>query len=444
MLHDVGMQMLRHTQKPIGNMTEQDFAVVRHEHADQSGVKIEHHPVDCGLPDEPALASAIAGVARAHGTKFYRPTVEAMAPVAFARGEELRTRLLAALLLFADELDLEYSRATPPSGEVVLPAVSHAHMFKHSCVDRCRVSLDDLGEIKVSLNLTFSSEMAADETRLVEQWITGKLQQQMGMVEPEIIAGFRGQVRFSRAIEVIRQSASNRAKPASDVLAIIRSEVALSDLINHKDAYTEALEALNRANVVILAGEFNTDFGRDESGREDLFSAVVTYLRTQPRPVIEAVVASINLGAAAGDIVAGWLKNGNISIEEDEGREALKKLLVQLVHEAPTGVVLAASSIDTLPGRDRTWIGEVLIPEVVAQSPATSFVFTAGAEGVLRVPGVNVVAILAGGLPDEDVSLFMRRVMPDDIARSMPGPRTTYAEHKSLYERRQLALAGAV
>lgn len=111
-LHDIGMQDLRSAGAPLGQMNSADYARVRHEHPDRSSENILREWRKLGLPDgDAALVDVVADVARAHGTKFYNDTVKnRLRDESMVRNKRVRPRLLAAILLFADELDLHNQR----------------------------------------------------------------------------------------------------------------------------------------------------------------------------------------------------------------------------------------------------------------------------------------------------------------------------------------------
>jgi hypothetical protein len=81
-----------------------------------------------GLPDDPGLVEAVALVAKAHrrvdlGGAEYEPLVHG--------GETLRLRLLAALLRFGDELDIDHRRVDLERMKLMdLPVESQLHWWK--------------------------------------------------------------------------------------------------------------------------------------------------------------------------------------------------------------------------------------------------------------------------------------------------------------------------
>jgi hypothetical protein len=84
--------------------------------------------VDLGLPGDPGLVEAVALVAKGHrrvdlNSAEYEPLVHG--------GETLRLRLLAALLRFGDELDIDYRRVDLETMKLLtLPVESQLHWWK--------------------------------------------------------------------------------------------------------------------------------------------------------------------------------------------------------------------------------------------------------------------------------------------------------------------------
>ncbi|MCM3659415.1 hypothetical protein M3148_00165 [Georgenia satyanarayanai] len=443
MLHDVGMQMLTHTQKPLGSMSSSDLNQVRHEHPAQSELKISSAPKECGLPDDLPLSEWIGSIARAHGTKYYRETVSQQTEVAYARGGAIRLRLLSALVLLADELDLEYSRAVPSSGDVLMPVVSQAHMFKHQCVDAVRVSVDASGRLQVGLYLTFNDSLAVENQQMVERWIVEKLQQQIGMIEPELAQGFQRGEPVSRAIQRTVRTAPNRVVPSQDALNIIAKEVAESALLNHRVAHKTAVEAVTSGSVVTIIGQLSADHSLDQHGREDLLESVAQTVRCEMSATVwRAQVGLINLGANAEDILTGWLNAGGAQFRQVQGRESLLQLLIDRVAAADVNaVIFVAPQIDALTEGERTWLLTTAIPAMQANATDIRFLFSAQAAGGILTTAENATTVATGNPSDSDVAEYLSRVMPNEVAKSMPAAESLYVHHRLLYQRRQLALA---
>jgi hypothetical protein len=125
-LHDVGMQDER--------FADGDLEAVRAAHHEVTAewiyrtLEAPETVVDLGLPDDPGLVEAVALVAKAHrrvdlGASDYDPFPHG--------GETVRPRLLAALLRFGDELDIDHRRVDLALLKLMAPPVeSQLHWWK--------------------------------------------------------------------------------------------------------------------------------------------------------------------------------------------------------------------------------------------------------------------------------------------------------------------------
>jgi hypothetical protein len=227
-LHDIGMQDLLNVGR-LGDLGPEDYAQVRHKQPDRSATLIANSYKDLGLPpnDHP-LAEVVSGVARAHGTAYYEETVsEWLESEAMVRNRPVRPRLLAAVLLFADELDLHHERTAALSGQVVLNKVSEAHAFKHKVVRSVGAVCGNDGNIAVAIDYNFPQALEDGDAAAIQRGIRVKLQKQMAMVGPELSAGFEGNARFDPDIRTTARVARARMDlPSPAALAFIRAEAA--------------------------------------------------------------------------------------------------------------------------------------------------------------------------------------------------------------------------
>jgi hypothetical protein len=125
-LHDVGMQDER--------FANGDLEAIREAHHEVTAewiyrtLEAPETVVDLGLPDDPGLVEAVALVAKAHR----RVDLSASDYEPFAHGgETVRPRLLAALLRFGDELDIDHRRVDLELLKLMAPPVeSQLHWWK--------------------------------------------------------------------------------------------------------------------------------------------------------------------------------------------------------------------------------------------------------------------------------------------------------------------------
>jgi hypothetical protein len=125
-LHDVGMQNERYAGGDL-----EEIRAIHHELSAEmiyGAVEDPTQALKLGLPDDPGLVEAIALVSKGHrkvdlqGTEYER---------LIQGGETVRMRLLAALLRFADELDIDYRRVDLEQIKLMnLPLDSQLHWWK--------------------------------------------------------------------------------------------------------------------------------------------------------------------------------------------------------------------------------------------------------------------------------------------------------------------------
>ena len=141
-LHDIGMQDERFAsgapstssgQAPSASSGQclEEIRAHHHEVTAELIYRAAEDPaeaVNLGLPDDPGLVEAVALVAKGHrrvdlNSAEYDPLVHG--------GETLRLRLLAALLRFGDELDIDYRRVDLETMKLLtLPVESQLHWWK--------------------------------------------------------------------------------------------------------------------------------------------------------------------------------------------------------------------------------------------------------------------------------------------------------------------------
>ncbi len=435
-LHDVGMQDLM-AAGPLGEIDGEGYGRVRHLHPEQSSANILDGWEGLGLPrgDAP-LAQAIAGVARAHGTKYYRDTVaNRLDETQVVRNQYVRTRLLAALLLFADELDLHYQRAQVLPGWFESNSISEAHAFKHRCVVAVSPICERDGRIAVELELAFTEDLPAEARQLVQRWIEVKLLKQMSMVEPEIIAGFESQARFDRVIRTSIRTALTRSSLISDAaLAVIRADTAHDDLINHRNALLTALSELGNSGIVLIVPrqpETDSSFSVKNDGQSDLAAAAIAKMIADGRTVFLSRRGELNLGATASDVMSEWvtdLAGETENIESDEtDRAAQLDRIVNAVAEAAEGKFLfAIVGAEYIEQAELGWLASEAVPRLRAASPDTAFLLTSSSRRSFAVPDAAVTVVPMSDLETGDVADYLARFVSEAVAVAESRTHDTY------------------
>lgn len=206
-LHDIGMQFLKHEGISIEQLTEQEYNYVRKKHAELSSEIIFKRTAksidrdDFNLPDiDDEYIAPIALACKAHSTEYFAEVMTQLQEESYTpKGRTFRGELLAALLLIADELDLQCKRVNfKETAKFKLSVHSQVHWYKHHYVDYVGIS----GNV-VEVTLRFPSE--AEEYRpLFKDLIETKLIAQIRMVNPYLQKDTKGllslndQVRFTQ------------------------------------------------------------------------------------------------------------------------------------------------------------------------------------------------------------------------------------------------------
>src|SRR4030042_3041247 len=118
-LHDIGMQFLKWDDIPIEKLTEKEYEEVRKRHAELSSEIILKRVAkstdrdDFHLPDgiDEEYIAPVAFVCKGHSSEYFTEVIKRFGESPYSpKGRHLRGELLTALLLIADELDLQCKR----------------------------------------------------------------------------------------------------------------------------------------------------------------------------------------------------------------------------------------------------------------------------------------------------------------------------------------------
>ena len=227
-LHDVGMQFLKWPDFPIEKLTEKEYDEIRTRHAELSSEIILKRVAesvgrdDFHLPasiDEEYIAP-IAFVCKGHSTDYFPEVIVKLAGGAYTpKGRPFRGQLLAALLLIADELDLQCKRIDfSETSKFNLSVHSQVHWYKHHYVDYIEIS-------KNSVKITLRYPANCDEyVPLVKELLETKLVEQIRRINPYLRAGSEGILHLNDQIDftvLIDESCGKRSLP-SDVFAELK------------------------------------------------------------------------------------------------------------------------------------------------------------------------------------------------------------------------------
>ena len=436
-LHDLGMQDTQGIGKDVTDLDADDYDRVRRGHPESSSRMIYEHASDMGLADDPELLTLVALVARSHGTAYYRDTVEDLSSLVPPRNlPSFRAELLAALLLMADELDLHNSRARfPERHQAPQPPVSRAHNFRHYFVSHVSVRHED-GRLVISLVLEFSKGVSDDSRNHIERWTVGKLRMQTALIENELRSGFKGQIVFDRAIEVLNRTELGEARSKrdfdSDAAAVVASEAALLSIVDFERHIANLTDSLERDRLVGIGGE---DGPNDPSGREDVaaWAASVTALDS------EVVVSSELRRGSATDVLEDWLHGLGVPMPTtSDPVTGLLSTLVDALNSGDTTVSLVAKGVDRLSRPDLEVLESRIIPAVLATSGCARLVYTSTKK--LTVKDVPATFEEVGRVSEAEVAVQYNSLTSDRNVVDACVALETYGEHKAMMDRLELTL----
>ncbi|HHT9145935.1 MAG TPA: HD domain-containing protein [Candidatus Wunengus sp. YC61] len=186
-LHDIGMQYLKVDDIPVDKLTSDEYELIRKRHAEESHdiiLKRLKRPLDRDdfyLPViEDDYLRVIAEVSKGHAADFFEEIIKYFQEnPATPLNRPVRGELLTALLMIADELDLQNKRARfIETAKFNLSNYSAIHWYKHHYVDGVKITKGI-----VHLTLTFPSN--ADEYKeLFIELIKTKLKTQIDKANP--------------------------------------------------------------------------------------------------------------------------------------------------------------------------------------------------------------------------------------------------------------------
>lgn len=443
-LHDVGMQDLLAAAAPVGQIDEAGFSRVRRQHPQRSSERILDDWTRLGLPEEDAaLAQAVASVARAHGTGFYTDTVATrLAGNTRVRNRPVRARLLAALLLFADELDLHYERASGPAGWPSDNSVSEAHKFKHRSVQSVAPICGPNGRIAVELGLAFPKDLAKGDRLAIQRWIEVKLRRQMSLIEREIDEGFAGQVVLDRIVRTTTSELlANAPLPSHAALAIVGKDTARDELINHSEEFDQVRRALAGGGIVVVSdGSGDAD---EPQGADDLLDAACADAAGSGRTVCVSRRPRLSLGATAADVVGEWaaaLGESEPPADRDEHsrRDSALKAVLVAVSRGEGPYLFAVSRAQVIDEHSLLWLQTTAVP-ALRGGCASAFLLTADASMSFPVAREAVVRVALGETKQEAAAEYLGRFVSRATAAA-ESQLKRYADIKRLSQYHELEL----
>ncbi len=276
-LHDVGMQYVRTSDGRSSNqLTPNDYELIRDLHPETSSIIIRDSSI---LNQNGKLVSPFniprtvleqtSLVVLAHGSKYWETALGHMDQLpSYANGRLFRCKLLAALLLMGDELDLDSRRSkdqlSPAQANArSYPQESLLHLYKHSYITDARVSIDVYRTITISVEFHFprGSEKLARE---MKTWVLSKLRRQCRATE-EIFGSDGINLRWNDKI-LYRETFGKPniiAPLPQDAMPLLREMAAYHMLVDRDDLIGKLEDYINGhgadENVFIIWGSTESD-----------------------------------------------------------------------------------------------------------------------------------------------------------------------------------------
>ena len=204
-LHDIGMQYLKVESISVEQLTEKDYEEVRRRHAEESYNIILKTVEDSVVRDDfhfPTIDEqyipVIALVSKGHSSDYFDQIVrEFKDDPRTPKGRPCRGELLTALLLIADELDLQCKRVEfSELAKYTLSAYSRVHWFKHHYIDTV-----DIKDGNIAITLRYPSNPEGYE-HLIREFIESKLVQQIKRVNHVLRGSTSGLLHLNETITV--------------------------------------------------------------------------------------------------------------------------------------------------------------------------------------------------------------------------------------------------
>ncbi len=228
-LHDIGMQKLKVGDITVEELTEKNYDDIRKWHAEESS-KIILQKIsdvqkrdDFQLPDiDEEYIPIIAQVVKGHSTEYFDDVVKEFEKnPATPKNSPIRGELLTALLLIADELDLQCKRVDfTETAKFNLSNYSKMHWFKHHYVDFINIKK---GLINITLKLPTSSY---DNSNLINDLISYKIKKQLELVNSYLLEQTDGLLHLTGlAIKVTEDKSGVKRKLEPEIISIIKNKL---------------------------------------------------------------------------------------------------------------------------------------------------------------------------------------------------------------------------
>lgn len=370
-LHDIGMQDLSDLNNlPVDKMDENAWDEVRRRHPKRTYEIIMMHAAgsekrnefQLGIKPQPAIHAPLALICKGHGSDYFDEVVEIFGKRTFdidGKGTKIRGRLLTALLLMADELDLHHSRAVFKEN-YPLSGVSKLHHFRHHYIEQVEVISGTHGipETNRQVNIIYHFPGTPEENNPwrenLQRWVKEKIEKEAERTASFLHEGFDGHFSWAepfvdvRIEEALENEKKDMEKAVQYLLAAeFRKVVDWKEITGTlKDHFKE-----KKGGVICLNGSREKGIERFISFVEFIFtfSSIVEHNHDCSKPLLAILNFSHfhiyhSIGDVLGkiskqlDITPAGEKTGSVA-DELKGGENFYMVILQHLDKADTPLI---------------------------------------------------------------------------------------------------------
>jgi len=261
-LHDIGMQNMIINNKPYELFDYHDFEYIRTHHPVRAYDLIINRSIastrgefTVDIDPDPRYLFPIALICKGHGTRYFDESCTELSKLPYQpRMIPIRGSLLCALLMMADELDLNIERAKFPE-DMQLSPIASLHNHINSYVANCMVKNGRTSKektIEISFLFPENSELYATA---VSKWVSRKLFAQMQKTQMIIEENTNGELSWAFPIQILEETDTRhfQRKLPIESQEILLREVIEPEVVNYQTVREEILEQLgSESSIPIL------------------------------------------------------------------------------------------------------------------------------------------------------------------------------------------------
>ncbi|WP_029106681.1 hypothetical protein [Mycobacterium sp. URHD0025] len=291
----------------------------------------------------------------------------------------------------------------------------------------------------MELELKFPAELSEEHRDIVRHWIEVKLLKQMGMIEPEIIAGFSSQASFDRIIRTTVGTSLAHAPTLSEAaLAVIRADTTRDQLINHQTNFELVQQEVDNNGIVVILPGPKGSLAPQDDGQTDLLEAIIAAAEAAGRRVCVSRRGELVLGATARDIIKEWTlclapesADNHHASDGGNNENDLDRLVSAITaageDKAYLFAIVGGEYVDV---DDLAWIANTLAPKLRESCGSVAFALTLGLDSTFTAMGAAQLAVPMSDLSSDDIADYLRRFVKEDVALAESQAHDSYTKVK--------------